>query len=140
MANLPHPSNVASNTRIVGEALEDARASNGADPLLLRGENDTAFENGTALGSGGNISNSLGVPGAESLSGVVTRATTSYDLDIEWLDGAGGNVIQTESIASGTAGGTQTTFDVPARSPYCNVVVSDAGAGSGAVDLTAHLR
>jgi hypothetical protein len=99
-----------------------------------------AFENGTSLSSGSTLSTSLSQAGARKLSGIVTRATTSYDIQINWLDSAGGNVVQTESIASGVAGGTQTTFDVPARSPYAQVQVIDAGSGSGEVNGSYHLR
>lgn len=73
-----------------------------------------------------------------SLSGVVNRGTTSYDVDIEWLTDAG-NVAYTESVASGVAAGTETTFDVAARSHRANVVVSDAGSGSGDVTGSAHI-
>jgi len=72
-----------------------------------------------------------------TVSGVVDRPTTSYDVDLIWLNEAG-NELNTESAASGVAGGTQTTFDVAARSHRCKVVVSDAGSGSG--DVTASAR
>lgn len=100
---------------------------------------DAAYENGTSLGSGNSLDNTLHQPGAESLSGSVTRASTSYDVDAIWQDESG-NDIETESLASGVAAGTQTTFDVPARAPNVKLQVSDAGSGSGAVDLVAHLR
>lgn len=101
--------------------------------------NDTEFQNGTALGSGETDEYTLKQPGAGNLSGSVTRATTAYDLDVVWQDNSGTD-IETESIASGVAGGTQTTFDVAARSPYAKIQVSDSGAGSGSYDLVAHLR
>lgn len=101
--------------------------------------NDTAFESGTALGSGETASHTLKQPGADSLSGSVTRASTAYDLTVTWLDESG-TEIETESLASDVAGGTQTTFDVVARSPYVTVTVADAGTGSGTYDLVAHLR
>jgi hypothetical protein len=101
--------------------------------------NDFASENSTALGSGNTLSNTLKQPGADSLSGSVTRASTKYDLTIDWLD-ASGSVIESESIASDVSSGTQTTFDKPARSPFATVKVADAGSGSGKVDLVAHFR
>jgi len=79
---------------------------------------NTEFQDDTSLGSG---------------------ETDSYTLNVVWLDDDD-TEIETESIASGVAGGTQTTFDVPARSPNAKIEVTDAGAGSGAYDLTAHLR
>jgi hypothetical protein len=107
-------------------------------------ETDTAsaeaFENSTSLSSGGTLSAPLSQTGARKLSGIVTRSTTSYGVQINWLDSVGGNVIQTESIASDVAAGTQTAFDVPARSPYAEVEVVDAGSGSGAVNASYHLR
>jgi hypothetical protein len=119
--------------------LTDALQTRSNDEVRVQVAGSEAIENGTGLASGASISNSLGVPGAESVSGVVTRASTSYDVDLEWTDGAG-TVIQTESIVAAAGGGVQTTFDVPARAENCNVVVSDAGGASGAVDLTVHMR
>jgi hypothetical protein len=107
--------------------------------LAIVGDADTAYEKGTSVGSGGSTSASLKNRGAEALSGGVTRATTSYDVDVEWKDDDG-NVRFTESVASGATAGTLTTLDLPARAPRVNVVVSDAGSGSGAVDATYHLR
>lgn len=97
------------------------------------------IENSTSLSSGGTVTNSLQNAKADSLSGVVTRASTNYNVDIDWKDG-NGNVIQTESIASGAGGGSQTTFDVPARSAYADLKVSDDGSSSGAVNLVARLH
>jgi len=73
-----------------------------------------------------------------TLSGVVNRDTTSYDVDVEWVDGQG-NVAYTESVASGVVAGTETTFDVVARSPQANVVVTDAGSGNGTVTGSAYI-
>lgn len=126
---------VDSNNALVTDLSSDITRSVGT----VRGESADAYESGTALASGGSLTNSLSSDAAESVSGIVSRATTAYDLDIAWKN-ALGTVILTESIAAGVTGGTQTTFDVPARAPQCDVIVSDAGAGSGAVDLTAHLR
>lgn len=99
----------------------------------------THYENDTALGSGEDDKHTLKQPGAAQLSGSVTRQSTSYDLNVIWLD-TDETEIETESVASGVAGGTQTTFDVPARSPRAAVQIVDAGAGTGAYDLVAHLR
>lgn len=103
-----------------------------------------AFENGTSIESDSNLRTSLVQAGARELSGIVTRLSSSYDVDIEWLDGPAGNVIQTESVASGVSAGTQTTFNVPARSPYVNVLVADednsGSLGAGDVSASYHLR
>lgn len=102
--------------------------------------NDTVFESGTTLGSGETDEHTLQQPGAESLSGSITRASSSYDLNVIWQDGDG-NDIETEAIASGVSGGTQTTFDVAARSPYAKLQIVDAATvGAGDYDLVAHFR
>lgn len=101
--------------------------------------NDEAHENSTALASDGTVTNSLAAPGADTLRGRIVRSSTSYDVTVAWED-ANGNTLFTDSIASGVAGGTETTINEPAVSPYCTVTVSDAGSGSGAVTETLHLR
>ncbi len=73
-----------------------------------------------------------------SISGAVTRASTSYDIELVWQDKLGNDVI-TESQSTGNAAGTTTTFDVAARSPRCKVRVKDAGSGSGAVDGSVYI-
>lgn len=100
---------------------------------------DTVTTTGESLGSGETNDHSLAQSGADQLSGVVTRDSTSYDIDVVWQD-RDGTDIETESIASGVGGGSQTTFDLPARSPYATLQVSDAGSSSGSYDLVAHLR
>lgn len=100
---------------------------------------DFVAEDGTSLGSGGTLSNTLKQPGAQSLSGSVTRASTNYNLKVAWLDESD-TEIEVESIASAVGGGTQTTFDKTARSPYATLKVVDDGSSSGAVDLVAHFR
>lgn len=100
---------------------------------------DTVFKSGASLGSGETDNHILKQPGADKLSGSVTRKSTNYNVDIVWQDGDG-NDIETESVASGVGGGTQTTFDVTARSPYAKLQIGDDGSGSGTYDLTAHFR
>lgn len=102
-----------------------------------------AYFKTVSVSSGGSASretvrNEEALADGATLSGVVSRATTSYDVDIEWLDETGA-VAYTESVASGVAAGTETTFDVAARSPRANVVVSDAGSGSGDVTGSAYI-
>lgn len=96
-------------------------------------------DTGVSIGSGETETVKLRQPGAQKLSGSVTRSSTSYDVDVDWLD-ENDNVVESESIASGVAAGDQTTFDEPARSPRANLKISDAGSGSGDADYTAHLR
>jgi hypothetical protein len=73
-----------------------------------------------------------------TVSGVVQRDTTNYDVNLIWVDDDGNEVV-TESVASNVSAGTQTTFDVAARSNKCKVQVDDAGSGSGDVDGSAYL-
>lgn len=101
--------------------------------------NDFVSQNDTALGSGETDSHELQQPGAQKLSGSVTRETTAYDLDVVW-QAEDGTDIETESIASNVSGGTQTTFDVVARSPRAKLQIKDSGTGAGAYDLVAHFR
>jgi hypothetical protein len=99
----------------------------------------TVFKSSQGLGSGETNESRLKQPGADSVSGVVTRSTTSYNINLRWLDETN-TVVETEAVASAVAGGTQTTFDVPARGPYVEIQVEDDGAGSGSFDLVGHLR
>lgn len=73
-----------------------------------------------------------------SVSGVVTRDSTNYDVDLVWQDSEGNDII-TESVASGVTAGNNTSFDVAARSSRCKVKVSDANSGSGDVDGVANM-
>lgn len=98
-----------------------------------------AAANGASLASGGTLSRSLEAPGAETLRGRVVRASTSYDLAVDWED-SNGNVLFTDTIATGAAGGTETALNEPAISAYATVRVVDAGSASGPVTLSAHLR
>jgi len=100
---------------------------------------DTVAKQSESLGSGETDDHPLKQPGAEQLSGAVTRDNTTYNVDVVWQD-ADGNDIETESLASAVAAGTQTTFDVPARSPKAKLQIDDDGSGSGQYDLIAHLR
>lgn len=100
---------------------------------------DTVFKSGESLGSGETDTHTLKQPGADKLSGSLTRDSTAYNIDVTWQD-SDGNDLETESLASSVSGGTQTTFDVVARSPYAVLKVDDDGSGSGSYDLTAHFR
>lgn len=119
--------------------LAGALASNATDTVEVQERSAEAIESGTAIASGGSNTNTLSAVAAERVSGIITRASTQYDVELRWQDG-NGNTIQTETVASSVAGGTQTTFDVPARSETCVLAVVDSGSASGAVDLTAHMR
>jgi len=98
-----------------------------------------ATANGASLASGGTLSRSVEAPGAETLRGRVVRASTSYDLVVDWEDSSG-NVLFTDTIATGVAAGTETAVNESAISAYATVRVVDAGSASGSVTLTAHLR
>jgi len=113
-------------------ALEDTNETP-VDPATP--DEDSAFENGTAVGSGGSTSESLSAEGADTLRGRVTRDSTAYDVTVEWEDSAG-NVLFTDTIASGVTAGTETTINEGAISPHCTVTVADNGSGSGAVTAT----
>jgi hypothetical protein len=103
-------------------------------------DHDEAFENGTSLSSGGSLSIGLAAEGAEELAGKISRETASYDVTIQWLDAPGGSVLFTTSVATGVAAGTETDINQSTLySPYLNVVVADAGGGSGAVTATYNL-
>lgn len=94
----------------------------------------------TALGNGATDEYALSQPGARELDGLVKRASTAYDVTVEWLSGPNGNVIQTDSVGSGVAGGTVTQIDLTAKSPWCNVKIADSGGGTGEYDAAVHLR
>lgn len=107
--------------------------------LSKKQEADEAYENGTSVASGGSTTKTLDAAGSDTLRGRVVRATTSYDVEVDWLDDQG-NVIFTDSIASGVAAGTETSLNEKAISAHATVRVTDAGSGSGAVDAVYHLR
>lgn len=101
------------------------------------------YLNGVSVGSGGSTDIELNVDperlaDGATIKGRVNRATTSYDVDVVWVDDQGNEVL-TESLASGVAAGTATNIDQAARSPNAIVRVSDAGSGSGDVDGTAYM-
>ena len=108
--------------------------------ITTKNASDKEFENGTVLPSGNTLTTPLSQVGAQKLSGIVTRDATSYDVEVAWLDADSGDVVIIESIASGVASGDQTTFDIPARSPYAEVRVVDSGGGDGLVTASYHLR
>jgi len=106
--------------------------------------NREAQLNSVSIGSGGDASATAEIDPEQmgdgaSITGIANRASTSYDLDLEYLD-ANGNVVDTVSVASGVAAGTATTFDKALRATRVNVKISDAGSGSGDATLTAVIR
>jgi len=99
-----------------------------------------SFDNGAALASGGTLTRTLSASSAKALTGRVVRASTSYTVEVDWKDDAG-NVLFTDSVASGVTAGTETDINIdPAPSPYCDVRIVDAGSASGAVTSSLHLR
>lgn len=109
------------------------------DPLTAVDISDEAFENGTALASGGTITNSVAAKDVTTLAGRVVRASTSYNVVVDWKDAAG-NVLFSDTVASGVTAGTETSLNETAISPYCDVTIEDAGSASGAVTATIFLR
>jgi hypothetical protein len=107
--------------------------------LPVEDRNDWAIEDGTALASGATTEQPLAAEGAEDIRLRISRATTSYDVEIDWEDDTG-TVIWTESVATGVAGGTETKDTIPASTPYATVRVADAGSSSGAVTATYNMR
>lgn len=92
---------------------------------------DRGAWNGTTLAANASTSKNLTATGADRLRGRV-QSSGSYDVAVEWLDGAG-SVIFTESVASGVAGGTATDLDLLAVGTNVNVVVTDASAAEATV-------
>ncbi len=99
-----------------------------------------AVFNAAAIGSGESASSTAKTrdPEQGKLKGAYYRDSSSYDVDLKWMDDAG-NVIITESLASGqtsTGSGNVQTCDTAARSNYVEIVISDedstGSAGSGA--------
>jgi len=127
-----------SHQDVIDVSSRDGRNLGDVDVTALP-DSDFASENATALASGGTVSNSLAASGSDTLRGRVVRASTSYDVEVDWED-SNGNVLFTDSVASGVIAGTETSLNEKAISPYCTVRVVDAGAASGAVTASFHLR
>jgi len=107
------------------------------------GSNSGAYFNAVTIASGENTKKTTEIKPEQlgrdaSVSGIVQRDTTNYDVNLIWLDEQGNELI-TESVASGVTAGNQTSFDVAARSHRCIVEVADAGSGSGDVDGSAQI-
>lgn len=100
-------------------------------------DQDEAEANGDAVAGGGSLSFPLAAGGVEHLRGVIV-STGEYDLAVEW-ETSTGTVVQTESIALGIAGGTITQVDLPARSPYATVTITDTSGAQQSVDGVIHL-
>lgn len=105
--------------------------------------NSGAYFNAVSVGSGESTKKTTEIKPEQlgegaTVSGLVERATTNYDVNLIWLDEQG-NELVTESIASGVSAGTQTSFDKAARSHRCVVEVADAGSGSGDVKGSAQI-
>lgn len=122
-----------------GTQIDPATAGDVSEVEAALQTHDQAVANDASLASGSALSRSVVAQGAETLRGRVVRASTSYDLAVDWED-SNGNVLFTDTIATGVAAGTETALNEPAISPYATVRVIDAGAASGSVTLSAHLR
>lgn len=139
--------------------LADALKSDGADQLLvevatagavasestlsdllteLQALSDRVEWSNYSMTSGGSDTRSLVASNASRLVGKIVRASTTYDIDAVWKTSTGAT-IETEALASGVNPGVVTDFDLPARSDHVDIVVSDAGGGSGEWDGMARL-
>lgn len=99
---------------------------------------DTANARTEALGADETDTYSLGQPGADSLSGIYERATSSSEVVVVWQDEDKNDILE-ETLAS-PAGGSKETFDVPCRHPKARLEVRDTATGAGDYDLAAHMR
>lgn len=104
-------------------------------------QNSGAYFNSDSIGSGESLARETRIKEEQlgegaTVSGVIKRKSSSFDVDIEWLDESG-TVVYTESQSSGNSAGDEVTFDINARSHRCNIKVSDesstGSAGSGEV-------
>lgn len=109
---------------------------------------EAAFMNGRTVGSGESESVQVEIRDpsrrdVDNLNLSVTRASSSYDLNVYWQD-ANGNDVEKESVATGVSSGTQTQKSLTIRSPYAKIEVADesstGSAGSGDADLVAFMK
>jgi len=107
-------------------------------PIDVDGVEHDRFEVDEGIPAGDHLSISFSEPGAERLSGQI-QLSDSYDVDIEWREKSG-NVVRTESVASGVSGGTWTDIDQTLKSAYFNVVITNDTASPQSLLATLHVR
>ncbi|AFD02307.1 putative protein 26 [Haloarcula hispanica icosahedral virus 2] len=94
---------------------------------------------GATLASGTTNSYAPVAVGADALDGRV-KASGTHDVSVEWQD-SNGNVVKTNSVASGVAGGTWTDLGgLTAITPYPVVKVTDTSGADQTADVVVHLR
>lgn len=106
--------------------------------MTERRESDSWMANDLSVGSGATESKILSVPGGDTVSGIVDRAS-SYDLDLVWLSNDESTVINTESVASGATGTTEFSEDFHSAQNV-RVEVTDTSSSSDTADITINAR
>lgn len=100
-------------------------------------DSDSGFFNGASLSADGTISTLLSGQGADNLKGRVV-SDSQYTVELSWQDN-NGNEIFRDQVASGVAGGTETTLNETAISPNVELVIADGSSTTATVNGTAHL-
>lgn len=103
-----------------------------------RRESDSWMANNLTVDADATESKTLSVPGGDTVSGIVSRAS-SYDLDLVWLSNDESTVINTESVASGATGSTEFSEDWHSAQNV-RVEVTDTSASSDTADITVNAR
>lgn len=106
--------------------------------MVERRESDSWMANDLTVGSGATESKILSVPGGDTISGIVDRAS-GYDLDLVWLSNDESTVINTESVATGATGATEFSEDFHSAQNV-RVEVTDTSASSDTADITINAR
>jgi hypothetical protein len=94
--------------------------------------------NDLTVDSGATESKILSVPGGDTVSGIVDRAS-AYDLDLVWVSNDEETDINTESVASGTTGATEFSEDFHSAQNV-RVEVTDTSTSSDTADITINAR
>lgn len=100
--------------------------------------NAVASANAVTLLTNGTETLSCAADGADEVMGRAV-STGSYDVEISWQDG-NGNEIFRDAIATGVAGGTETTIQENAILPNADVIVTDTSGADQTLDAGVHMR
>ena len=96
------------------------------------------MENDLTVGADATESKILSVPGGNTVSGIVDRAS-AYDLDLVWLSNDENTDINTESVATGATGATEFSEEFHSAQNV-RVEVTDTSASSDTADITVNAR
>lgn len=108
------------------------------DPMETRPvDHAEAFWNTATLAANGSLSHTLHAPGADRLYAQI-RSTGTHDINIYWTD-ADNNMIRIEQIGSNISAGTWTELDLPAKSPYLTIQITDTSGSEQNVEGTLNL-